>query len=112
MDLKVERQDGILTASPEGRIDGSNVAEFEQAIRTAIEDDDRALIMNCENLVYISSAGLRAFLLIAKSQWGRDAKFAISSLTEPIQEVFEISGFDKIISVHPSMSEALAYIGS
>ena len=108
MDVTTERQDGVLSARVGGRIDGSNVVEFEEAIRTAIEDSDRAVIMDFEKLSYISSAGLRAILLTAKSLWNRDAKFLLCSLSDQIREVFEISGFDKIITLHPSRAEALA----
>ena len=108
MDVTTERQDSVLSAQVGGRIDGSNVAEFEEAIRTAIEESDRAVIMDFEKLVYISSAGLRAILLTAKSLGNRNAKFALCSLSDQIREVFETSGFDKVIAIHPSKAEALA----
>ncbi len=108
MDVTTERQDGVVSARVGGRIDGSNVVEFEEAIRTAIEESDRAVIMDFEKLAYISSAGLRAILLTARSLGNQNAKFALCSLSDQIREVFEISGFDKIIAIHPSKAEALA----
>ncbi|MCY4396518.1 MAG: STAS domain-containing protein [Rhodospirillaceae bacterium] len=108
VNVTTERIDDILSADVEGRIDGSNVVQFEEAVRTAIEDSDRAVIMNFEKLVYISSAGLRAILLTAKSLQNRDAKLLLCSLSDRIREVFEISGFDKILPIHPSKDEALA----
>ena len=107
VNVTTERIDDILSADVEGRIDGSNVVQFEEAVRTAIEDSDRAVIMNFEKLVYISSAGLRAILLTAKSLQNRDAKLLLCSLSDRIREVFEISGFDKILPIHPSKAEAL-----
>ena len=106
VNVTTERIDDILSADVEGRIDGSNVVQFEEAVRTAIEDSDRAVIMNFEKLVYISSAGLRAILLTAKSLQNRDAKLLLCSLSDRIREVFEISGFDKILPIHPSITEA------
>ncbi len=108
MDVTTERQDGVLSARVDGRIDGVNVVEFEEAIRTAIEESDHAMLMDFEKPSYISSAGLRAILLTAKSLWNRDAKFALCSLSGPVREVFEVSSFDKIIAIHPSRVEALA----
>ena len=107
MDVTSERQDGVLSAQVGGRIDGTNASEFEEAIRTAIEESDRAVIMDFEKLVYISSAGLRAILLTAKSLDNRNAKFALCSLSDQIGEVFETSGFDKVIAIHSSKAEAL-----
>ena len=57
MDLTTERQDGVLSAEVNGRIDGTTATAFEQAIKTAIEESDHALILDFKNLLYISSAG-------------------------------------------------------
>ena len=102
------RQDGILSARVTGRIDPGNVREFEETIRTMIEDGDRAVILDLEKLVYISSAGLRAVLMTAKILWKRDATFALCSLPDVVREVFQVSGFDRIIAIHPTRAEALA----
>ena len=82
MDVTTERQDGVLSAQVGERIDGTNASEFEEAIRTAIEESDRAVIVDFEKLAYISSAGLRAILLTAKSLDNRNANFALCSLSD------------------------------
>ena len=56
--------------------------------------------MDLEKLSYISSAGLRALLTIAKNLMGRGAKLALCAMSDQIREVFAISGFDKIIPIH------------
>ncbi len=111
MDLTTERQDGVLSARVSGRIDGTNAFEFEEAVRTAIEESDQVVILDFEDLSYISSAGLRAVLLIAKALGSQNAKFAICSLSDQILEVFKISGFDTIIQIYGSKGEALAATG-
>ena len=108
MDVATERQDDVLSVLVSGRIDGSNAAAFEEAVRAAISDSDRAVVMDLEKLSYISSAGLRVLLMIAKNLSGRDAKLVLCAMSDQIREVIEISGFDKIIPVHPSKAEALA----
>ena len=111
MDIGLERQDGALIAKPEGRIDGINASDFEKALRDAIDEEGGSLVVDLGGLTYISSAGLRAILLIAKLLAQRSAKFGLCSLSDPIREVFEISGFDKIVSIHGSRAEALAAVG-
>ncbi len=110
MDVVTERREGILSVWVDGRVDGSNASEFEEAFRTAIDNSDRGVMLDFERLVYISSAGLRAVLLVAKTLKNRDTPFVLCSLPEQIREVFEISGFDKIISIYPSREEALAFL--
>jgi stage II sporulation protein AA (anti-sigma F factor antagonist) len=108
MGVKTERQGNTLIAKTDGRVDGTNAREFQADLEAAIDESERAVILDMEELSYISSAGLRVILLTAKNLRNQDAKFAVCSLSGPIQEVFEISGFDKIISIHASQAEALA----
>ena len=108
MELKTERDENTLTTTVEGRIDSTNALEFEEAIRTSIVESDRAVIMDLTELAYISSAGLRAILMAAKHLWKQDAKLMLCSLSDSVGEVFEISGFDKIIPIHETRDQALA----
>ena len=111
MKIRTNREGGILIVSAEGRVDGANAREFDDALQAAISESDSALIMDLEALSYISSAGLRVLLLVAKKFQKRDGKLVVCSLSSSIKEVFEISGFDQIIPLHASRSEALVSLG-
>ena len=69
------------------------------------------MILDLQNLSYISSAGLRVILLISKQLQGKGATFGVCSLSNAISEVFQISGFDKIIPTHAAQADALSAIG-
>ena len=111
MEISVDRVNEVLIAKIEGRIDGANAREFEEALNGAIAEDDGKVLLDFAALSYISSAGLRVILLIARLLQKRNAAFALCSLSDPIREVFEISGFDKIISIHDTQVEAVEKIG-
>ena len=49
--------------------------------------------------------------MTAKSLQRREARFALCSLSEPVREIFEVSGFDKIIPIHSSQDEAISALG-
>ena len=68
------------------------------------------MILDFENLSYISSAGLRVILITAKALRRQDAELAVCSLSDPIREVFEISGFYQIIPVRDTQADAIAAI--
>ncbi len=112
MEIKTEQENGILVVQVDGRIDGATAPEFEDTIKNVITDDERAVIVNFEGVSYISSAGLRAVLLVAKQLSQSNTKFALYSLGDLTREVFEISGFDRIIQIHGSKDEALTATGS
>ncbi|MCY3985348.1 MAG: STAS domain-containing protein [Roseovarius sp.] len=112
MDIRTERENGTMIASVEGRIDGLTARDFEITMKSAISEDDSAVILDLAHVTYVSSAGLRAFLLIAKNLWKREATFLLCDLSEPVQEVFDIAGFDKIIKIIPTRTDAIASLGS
>ncbi len=108
MEISSERDAGTLIVKTGGRVDGSNSQEFQDGLEAIIDDGDRAVVLDLEELSYVSSSGLRVMLLIARKLQRQQAKFALCSLSASIREVFEISGFDRIIPVHASRPEALA----
>ena len=108
MNVTCERGDGVLWLQVSGRINILNAAHFEEEIESAIGDGDRAVILDLENLTYISSAGLYAVLKLAKIAWKREAAFALCALSDHIHLVFKRIGFDKILAIHPTRAEALA----
>ena len=108
MQINVEPHNGTLVVAVEGRIDGTNAMKFQSAVHDALGDDKGPLLIDCETLSYISSAGLRAFLSIARLLQRREGQFAICALSGMIAQIFQISGFDQIISVHPTREEALS----
>ena len=104
MEIKTEQENGTLVVQVDGRIDGATAPEFESTIKNVISDGDRAVIVNFEGVSDISSA----VLLVAKQLSQSNTKFALFALGELTREVFEISGFDRIIQIHESKADALA----
>ena len=110
MKVNPEQANGVLVLKPEGRIDGQNAGDFQSSAMQAIADAEGAVVADLGSISYISSAGLRAILLVAKTMRQRKAGFALCSLSDQIGEVFRISGFDKIIAVHGTRADAIASV--
>ena len=108
MDINATKEGNILISKPLGRLDGTNSRDFEENLKSQLNDDVNNLIIDLEDLVYISSAGLRAILLLAKALNSKGQKLVLCSLSEQIMEVFEISGFNKVISIHSDRSSAIS----
>ena len=90
-----------------GRIDSRNAQEFKETIVGELKEDDRALILDFTRINYISSAGLRVVLELAKL-YRAPKTFSIIGLSPTVQEVFEISGFDQIIKIYKNLDRAKA----
>jgi anti-anti-sigma factor len=108
MELSGEREGDVLVLTPEGRIDGSNSADFQSAVMERIDEGSESILLDFAGISYISSAGLRAVLILAKKLNQVNGSFALCSMQQSVQSVFEVSGFVKIIDVHPGRPEAFA----
>ena len=107
LSIKTEREIDVLTARVCGVIDGSNAAKFEEMLQSSIEESDRAVIIDFEELRFISSAGLRVILVTAKTLWNQKTTLVICSLSDHIMKVFTYAGFDRMINFYGSRGEAL-----
>ena len=112
MDVILDRRDSVLHVGVSGRLESGDAVAFEKMVRTAVEDSDRAMIMDLDALTYISSAGLRVVFMTASTLEKQDVRFALCSLPDTVQEVFRLSGMDQLIAVHPTKAEALASLQS
>lgn len=109
IDVKWRREGGVAIASVLGRIDNASADEFRSLVEDGLESDDGILVLDMERVAFMSSAGLRACLILAR-KLGR-GKFALCTLSELNREVVAISGFDQLIPVHASQAAAIEAIG-
>ena len=112
MDLTVERHDDVLSIGVGGRLDWSNADAFKDAIKDTIEETDRAVIMDFGELDFIGSAGLRVVLVTAKSLLERNASLLLCGLSDPVRDVFRITGFEQLLPIHETLAEARASLGA
>ena len=108
--VKWSRREGILIAAPIGRIDGNNYIEVQNVLEAGIDPDERAMILDFGQLGYISSAGLRVCLIIAKKFNPEGKAFGICNLSDSIREIVTVSGFHGIMSIYDSQSAAIEAI--
>lgn len=111
MNVDFERQNGNLIASVQGSVDGTNAAEFQAMLQGAVQEEDKGMLLDFGSLEYISSAGLRVLLLVAKDMQRKSANFGVCSLSGQVRELFTVSGFDQIISIHDDQKDALKSFG-
>ena len=105
------RNSGMLVAKPVGRVYSSDYLDWQGELEAGITPDDKKLIVNFEQVPYLSSAGLRVLLKTARRFTEPDHAFCVCALTRPVRKVLAASGFDAIVTVYETEEEALAAIG-
>ena len=93
----IKKQDnGTLTIALEGRLDITTAPDLEKALKDL--DGVTELIIDCEKLIYISSAGLRV-LLISQKKMNRQGSMKVIHVNEMVMDVFVNMGFADILTM-------------
>lgn len=108
MNITTSKKDEFTIVNVDGRIDTSNYNQFENEMNKLIADGVLKIIIDCSNLNYISSSGLRILLIVHKKLTASNGDLRLSSLRSNIYEVLAISGFTSIFKIYSHVEEALA----
>lgn len=107
--MKHETHDDALILQPAGRIDGTTAAAFEAAAIALIETGAAHVVIDMSNVDYLSSAGLRSLLIIAKHVKSGGRPASLCCLDGNVAAVISVSGFDAIFDVFPDSAAALSF---
>lgn len=107
MILKPNQVGDYLVVAVEGRLDTTTAGDFEKSMMELIEGGATKIILDCSDLEYISSSGLRISLIIQKKMIPRSGQFRICNLQPSIREIFDLSGFSMIFTIYPDLDSAL-----
>lgn len=108
MDIKTREQQGAIVVEVSGRLDAATTAEFETKCAGALENKGACrLVLDFSGLDYISSAGLRSLLAMAKKLRASGGSLCLCSLSGIVKEVVNISGFDQFLPVLDNLQSAI-----
>lgn len=86
MEISFSEQDGVTVAALSGRLDSATSGEAQQALASGLDGCGR-LLLDLEKVAYVSSAGLRVFLMLAKQSRAAGGRLALCSLAPEVKEV-------------------------
>lgn len=104
MELTLQARGSVTVVSISGRIDAMTAMELEEALITSYAKGSRKFLLDCQNLTYISSAGLRILLKVYKHIKPMNGAIALSTLQPHIADVFNLTGFNRILPIHDTLS--------
>ena len=106
------RIDGnVLILGLKGRLDQDNCDEFRDVLMPHLDTaarDHLAIVLDLSQLEYISSAGLRCFMLAVKQAKTYNGRIVVAALQPMVAEIFQISRFDLLLEVFASVATAVS----
>ena len=99
MNVTITEEGTRASVRLEGRLDTTNADQFMKDITPLMEGSHTEIDIDCTDMEYTSSQGLRMFLMLQKNVSSRGAKLVLRNMKPHVKEVFDITGFSHIITI-------------
>lgn len=99
MDVRITRDNGITEVAFIGRLDTPASQEIAPKMEELKADATGTIVLDCKDLSYISSSGLRIFITIRKAAAEKGGKVIVRSISNEIRAVFMMTGFLNLFEI-------------
>jgi len=107
-----EQEAGVITVCPAGSLDSNTYTILEERLAQIRETRPRAIVFDLKDLTYISSAGVRVFVIIFKAMKATGGTVALTNLQPQIRKVFEIIQALPSLNIFESVEEMDRYLAA
>ena len=99
METKINKKDKVTTVSLIGRLDTPASLEVGKELEGLKNDASETIILDCKDLTYISSSGLRIFLSLRKAAAEKGGSVIVKGINNDIRSVFMMTGFLNLFQI-------------
>jgi anti-sigma B factor antagonist len=110
--IQTSLENDLSIVALEGFVDAHTAPQFEDAIQKAVDSGSVRIVVDCEKLNYISSAGLGVFMSFIEEVRDRGGDIKICGLTPKVRHTFEILGFQDIFEMLDDQQTALRHFNA
>jgi len=115
MQIVAQEYAGAVVLSPDGRLDHDSSEAFRTALQPFLDAaarPQRGIVLDLSRLAYVSSAGLRCFVLAAKQAKAQGGRIVVAGMQPVVAEIFQISRFNLVFDIFASVRDALATLSA
>ncbi len=115
MNVSSRRFASAVVLQVSGRLDQDTCDGFRGELMTEVErsgNEGGSVVLDLSTLEYVSSAGLRCFMLASRQAKAQRGRIYVAALQPMVKEIFEISHFNLVFQVFPTVREALAAVSA
>ena len=99
MNVTIHKDKEITNVIVEGRLDTTTSPDFEKNIASLFTDTEQQIVINCSNLDFVSSSGLRILLSLQKQTNATNCNLKFRNLKPEVKAVFDMTGFSSILTI-------------
>jgi anti-anti-sigma factor len=108
MELIESRKDGVVIVEPRGRIDATGSKPFGDRLAELIASGCDRMVVDLQQILYISSAGFRALLIARKQVDQCKGKIVLCGMSAEVRRLFDLGAFTDLFTICGSREEGLA----
>jgi anti-anti-sigma factor len=108
MEIQKERVGDTSVVTASGRLDGIYSSAFANQVGELVTEANPKILIDFADIDFVTSAGLRALLLLVKKAKASGSVFALCGVNEQVREVLDISGFPAMFSIYADRAEGVA----
>ena len=99
MNVEIKKENAKTFVKLTGRLDTTNADQFQKDIAPLMEDANPDFEIDCTDMEYTSSQGLRLFLMLQKTVSSKGGAMVMTNMKPQVKEVFDITGFSNILRI-------------
>lgn len=108
LEISALKTENICVLALSGRIDSSNAEELIAHAAKLFAQGERSLVIDLENVLYLTSAAFRVLLLVTDEAERTACRVSLCSVLGQVRELFEMGGLLDVFTIHPTRAEAIA----
>ncbi|HEY1542993.1 MAG TPA: STAS domain-containing protein [Xanthobacteraceae bacterium] len=108
MEIEKAQVGDVQVVTAHGRLDGIYSTAFAKQVGELIVGPNPKILIDFSDIDFVSSAGLRAVLLLMKKAKAAGGVFGLCGVNDQVREVLDISGLVDLFSIHPGRAEGIA----
>lgn len=98
MTIEIISTPTAITGVLNGRLDTASSTQFAKDMTPLLNNADKHIVLDCKDLQFISSSGLRLFLTLRKATISQGGDVTIKNASNEIRQVFTITGFNALFN--------------
>jgi anti-sigma B factor antagonist len=106
--LMEEVVDNVTVLEAHDRLDSTTAQQFRDRLIALVQAGRSAIVVDLKNVIYISSAGFQALLVVNRATAESQGKLALCGLSGDVKRLFEISSLTELFLICQTRANGIA----
>lgn len=108
LSIETDNRQSVSVMKVKGRVDSETAPELDGALTKLLQDNHNQIILNLQDVDYMSSAGLRAIVKAYQAAKKSGGDLRLAAVSEPVEVILRTVGMMQMLQLYPTEQEAMA----